>query len=83
MLVLTRHLDEVIRIGEKIKLKILKIESNNVKIGIEAPEDVLVFRDEIYERIKEENIKASKIDHTSVKDIAQRVQKKIKQGNLK
>lgn len=78
MLVLTRHLNEVIRIGEKIKLKILGIESNNVKIGIEAPEDILVFRDEIYERIKNENLKASKINYDIVRNVAEKIQKKIK-----
>ena len=51
MLVLTRHLDEAIRIGDGVIIKVLSIDSNNVKIGIEAPKSVPVFREEIYQRI--------------------------------
>lgn len=59
MLILTRRSGEGVRIGEDVRIVILEIKGNQVKIGIEAPEDTQVHRDEVYERIKAENIEAS------------------------
>lgn len=59
MLILTRKSGEGIRIGEGIRVVILEIKGNQVRIGIEAPQDTQVHRDEVYEKIKLENIKAS------------------------
>jgi carbon storage regulator len=78
MLVLTRHLNEAIRIGDGIIIKILGIDSNNVKVGVEAPKNILVFREEIYERIKEENLNASKVDYVNVKHAADRIKETVK-----
>lgn len=47
MLVLTRKLDESIRIGDDIKITILRIKGNTIRIGIEAPRDVRVVRSEL------------------------------------
>lgn len=47
MLVLTRKLDEAIQIGDDIKVTILRVKGNTVRIGIEAPRDVRVVRDEL------------------------------------
>lgn len=47
MLVLTRKLDEAIRIGDDIKITILRVKGNTVRIGIEAPREVRVVRDEL------------------------------------
>lgn len=60
MLVLSRRASEGIIIGNNIKIKILDIEDGKVKIGIEAPKDVEIYREEIYLAIKEENRAASK-----------------------
>jgi len=59
VLVLTRKSGEAIAIGHDIKISILGISGKQVKIGISAPERVLVYRDEIYRKIQSENIKAS------------------------
>ena len=59
MLILTRKSGEGIRIGEDISVVILEIKRNQVRIGIEAPKDTQVHRDEVYEKIKAENIKAA------------------------
>lgn len=59
MLILTRRSGEGIRIGEKVRIVVLEIKGNQVKIGVEAPEDTQVHRDEVYDRIKAENINAS------------------------
>lgn len=59
MLILTRKSGEGIRIGNDIRVVILEIKGNQVRIGIEAPETTQVHRDEVYEKIKSANISAS------------------------
>lgn len=56
MLVLTRHTNESIIIGEnaEITVTVLAIKGNQVKIGINAPKDIQIHRNEIYERIQSE-----------------------------
>ena len=60
MLVLTRKLGEGLVLGPDINLKILEIHKNQIKLGIEAPSDIKIYRNEVYEQIKEENLQASK-----------------------
>ena len=55
MLVLTRKLGEGIIIGDDIKITIVEMKGGNVRIGIEAPREKKVHRQEIYERIVQEN----------------------------
>lgn len=62
MLVLTRKAGEKIQIGDDISILIMEIKGKQVRLGIEAPSDIKVHREEIYQRIKEENIKASKVE---------------------
>lgn len=59
MLILSRKINEKIRIGNTITLTILEIRGDQVKIGVEAPKDVKVFRQEVYEAIQKENIAAA------------------------
>lgn len=54
MLVLTRKLNEKIRIGDDIIVTIIQIDKGSVKIGFEAPEHVSIYRDEVYEKIRNE-----------------------------
>jgi carbon storage regulator len=58
MLLLTRKLGENIRIGDDVKITIVEVKGNHVKLGIEAPPSVKVHREEIYERIQQENRRA-------------------------
>ena len=51
MLILMRRPEESIIIGDNIKIKVLKIQGNQVHIGIEAPRDIEVYRDEIHAKI--------------------------------
>lgn len=55
MLVLTRKTGESIMIGDDIELKIISVEGDQVKLGIDAPRSVKVYRSEIYKAIQEEN----------------------------
>ena len=55
MLVLTRREDQSIMIDDDIKITILKINYGQVKIGVEAPREIAVHREEVYKRIQEES----------------------------
>ena len=59
MLILTRKSGETITIGNDIKITVLNVSGKNVKIGITAPDRVSVYREEVYRKIQNENIKAS------------------------
>ncbi len=61
MLLLTRKLGENIRIGDDVKITIVEVKGNHVKLGIDAPPSVKVHREEIYERIQEENRRAQAV----------------------
>ena len=71
MLILTRKLGENIRIGDRIKIIILDVKGGQVKLGIDAPPNVSVHREEIYERIRDENRRASGISAKAIKEVAQ------------
>lgn len=51
MLILSRKIGEVIVIGGSIKIKVLRIDRDNVRIGVDAPKDVPVHREEVQEKI--------------------------------
>lgn len=55
MLVLTRKLGEGIVIGDDVTIKIIEIKGGNIRLGIDAPKDRKIYRQEVYDRIGEEN----------------------------
>ena len=60
MLVLARKIDESIVIGDNITVKVISIEKGIVKLGIEAPSDISIIRNELLEDVKDANIASSK-----------------------
>ncbi len=69
MLILTRKLGESITIGDEIKITIIEIKGKQVKVGVEAPQDTKVHREEVYQRIQEENRMAALISPIHLKKV--------------
>jgi carbon storage regulator len=59
MLILSRRLNEKIVIGEDIVVSVVEVRGDQVKLGIDAPRNVKVFRQEVFNAIQEENRKAA------------------------
>ena len=68
MLVLSRHRDESIMIGDDVVVTIVDIRGDKVRLGIAAPQDIPVHRQEVYEAIKRENERAKKLKPSDTKD---------------
>ena len=66
MLILTRKLGEKINIGDDITVTLVEIKGTQVKLGIEAPKTIEIHRQEIYERIREENLSSSDINDSDL-----------------
>jgi carbon storage regulator len=69
MLVLSRHRDESIMIGDDIVVTIVDIRGDKVRLGIQAPSDIPVHRQEVYEAIQRENRKANELRPTDARDL--------------
>jgi carbon storage regulator len=76
LLVLTRKLGEKIQIGDDISIVIMELKGKQVKLGIEAPSNIKVHREEIYQKIQDENIKASNIEITDLSELEKLIDKK-------
>ncbi len=55
MLILSRKTNQKIRVGDSIEITVIEVRGDQVKIGVEAPRSVKVFREEIYDEIQREN----------------------------
>ncbi|MCX5829439.1 MAG: carbon storage regulator CsrA [Deltaproteobacteria bacterium] len=77
MLILTRKLGEVIAVGDDIKIVILDIKGRHVRIGVEAPRQTKVYREELYQIITEQNQKSTQSQSVQIDDILSKYKNKI------
>lgn len=75
MLVLTRKPNQSIQIGSDIEIKILAVEGDQIKIGINAPKNVEIYRKEVYLAIQEENSRAVDPSIDLIKQLAKNMKK--------
>ena len=73
MLVLSRQRDETIMIGDDVEITVVDIRGDKVRLGIEAPAKIAVHRKEVYEAIREENERASRVADDEIDGLAQRL----------
>lgn len=72
MLVLSRHRDESIMIGDDVVVTIVDIRGDKVRLGIDAPKDIPVHRQEVYDAIQRENRKASQTEASDTRDLGRK-----------
>ncbi len=75
MLVLTRKIEEKIKIGDNIVVSILGVEAGNVKVGIDAPKEITILRMEIFDQIQKENIGSAAKEVSDITEAAELIKK--------
>jgi carbon storage regulator len=68
MLILTRRVGETLMVGDEVTVTVLGVKGNQVRIGVNAPKEVAVHREEIYQRIKQEQVDAADANVVAVGD---------------
>lgn len=70
MLVLTRKLGESIAIDDHIKIRVVQIKGKQVRIGIEAPKDTKIHREEVYLAIQDQNVESAAVSSEKTRELA-------------
>jgi len=68
MLILTRRVGETLMVGDEVTVTVLGVKGNQVRIGVNAPKEVAVHREEIYQRIKQEQEEEAKTEDVASSD---------------
>ena len=76
MLVLTRKLGESIAIDDHIKIVVVQIKGKQVRLGIKAPRETKIHREEVYQAIQDQNTEASQADLSNISDLTEELNKK-------
>ncbi len=77
MLVLSRKINQSIVIGDNIEIMLVDIRGDQIKLGINAPKNVKIFRKEVYEEVKNQNVEASKSSIEELNILSSFVKKKL------
>jgi carbon storage regulator len=78
MLVLTRKIGESIKINEDVKITVIDIKGKNIRLGIEAPRETKIYREEVFNKIKEENVSAAASTSFDPSKVSQLMKDKLK-----
>jgi carbon storage regulator len=70
MLILTRKIGESIHLGDEIEVTVLEMKGRQVRLGLKVPEDMPVYRDELYKKIQAENVQAVQADTDDILQVA-------------
>ena len=62
MLIITRRAGQKVMLGDDVSINVIEIAGNNVRLGIEAPKEIPVYREEIWLAVKQENESAAKVE---------------------
>jgi carbon storage regulator len=76
MLVLTRKLGESIAIDDHIKIVVVQIKGKQVRLGIKAPKETKIHREEVYQSIQEQNTEAAQSDYSELAKLSNELTKK-------
>jgi carbon storage regulator len=77
MLVLTRKIGESIKINEDVKITVIDVKGKNIRLGIEAPKETKIYREEVFLRIKQENRSAATSPDIDLGKISQLMKEKL------
>ncbi|MEI0531132.1 MULTISPECIES: carbon storage regulator CsrA [Brachyspira] len=80
MLVLSRKINQSIVIGDNIEIMLVDIRGDQIKLGINAPRDVKIFRKEVYEEIESQNLEASKANPEQLNILSSFVKNKLEKN---
>lgn len=83
MLVLSRKVNDKIRIGDNIEITIVAMSGDNVRIGIEAPKDVKILRSEVFEEIQRQNLEAVCLPDTEGRQAREQLEELLQSKMIK